>query len=166
MKSLLVVLSVFVLSVLGIHAEEYPVDTCIVSGMKLGSMGDPYAHEHEGRTVYFCCAGCVGQFEANAEEMIEKLDRTIVAHQKKTYPLDVCVVSGEPLDEWGDPVDLVHDNRLVRFCCTGCRDDFLENPEPFLAKLDDGTPPEPPAEPHDHHHHGEHDHEHHHHHHH
>ena len=44
------------------HAAEaskdaYPIDTCIVSGKKLGEMGDAVIINHKGREVRFCCAG-------------------------------------------------------------------------------------------------------------
>ena len=143
--------------------ETYPIDVCIVSGMKLGSMGEPYAHAHEGRTVHFCCAGCIDPFEANAEEMLKKLDRKIVAQQKETYPLDRCVVSGEELGSHGAIIDIVHEHRLVRLCCEGCLTDFERDPDAFLKKLDAARAGDAGAVPvvheqehHEHHH--EHDH--------
>ena len=39
-------------------AKPYPLETCVVSGDKLGSMGDPYEVEIQGQTVKLCCAGC------------------------------------------------------------------------------------------------------------
>lgn len=127
-------------------ASDYPIDVCVVSGEPLGSMGEPYEYEHDGRRILFCCGGCVGEFEAYPEKYLKKLDGAIIEAQLPDYPLEVCVVSGEPLDEWGEPLNFVHENRLVRFCCTGCRDDFLENPKPYLDKLDQGAPTEPSAE--------------------
>ena len=134
--------------------ETYPIDVCIVSGMKLGSMGEPYEHEHDGRTVYFCCAGCINQFEANAEELLKKLDREIIAKQKENYPLTTCVVSGEELGSHGAIIDIVHDNRLVRLCCEGCLSDFEKDPAEFLKMLDDeetDTIEVVPVEPEHHH---------------
>jgi len=51
-------------------------------------------------------------------------------------PLDTCVVSGEKLDEMGKPYDYVYKNRLVRFCCSGCKSRFDRDPEKYTAKLD------------------------------
>lgn len=56
-------------------AIPYPLDTCIVSGNRLGSMGDPIRRVHDGREVKFCCAPCVEEFEANPEAFLEKLPR-------------------------------------------------------------------------------------------
>ncbi len=56
------------------QGEEYPLDVCIVSGQKLGSMGDPIVITQEGREVRFCCAGCVPKFKAEPAKYLAKLD--------------------------------------------------------------------------------------------
>ncbi len=135
--------SVFVLLlvVIGVQAdtatsEDYPLDHCIVSGMKLGSMGDPYVHEHEGRTILFCCAGCVSAFEANPDEHLKKLDEAIIEKQKADYPLTTCVVMGVTLGKHGPILDVVHEDRLVRLCCQGCVSEFEKDPDRYIKKLD------------------------------
>ena len=55
-------------------AEAYPIDWCIVSGQKLGSMGEPVTYAHAGRTVKLCCQGCVGIFAADPDAYLAKLD--------------------------------------------------------------------------------------------
>ena len=57
------------------------------------------------------------------------------------YPLTTCIVSDEPLGGMGDAVTYTHKqpgkpDRVVRFCCEGCIEDFRANPEKFLKKLD------------------------------
>lgn len=57
------------------------------------------------------------------------------------YPLQTCLVSDEPLGSMGDAVVYTHKepgkpDRVVRFCCEGCIEDFRANPEKFLKKLD------------------------------
>jgi YHS domain-containing protein len=51
----------------------YTLDTCIVAGSKLGSMGDPFVMIHEGQEVKFCCEGCKPKFEADPEKYLTKL---------------------------------------------------------------------------------------------
>jgi len=58
-------------------ADDYPLDTCVVLGTKLGSMGEPVVIQHEGRTVKLCCAGCVQTFKANPAKYLAKLDEAI-----------------------------------------------------------------------------------------
>ena len=77
--------------------DTYPLDTCVVSGGKLGSMGEPVVYECEGREVRFCCAGCVKQFEKDPETYLKKLDEAVVARDLRDYPLETCVVTGKPL---------------------------------------------------------------------
>lgn len=50
------------------QAAAYPLDVCVVSGEKLGSMGDPYDYVYKNQLVRFCCGGCVKTFEADPEK--------------------------------------------------------------------------------------------------
>lgn len=56
---------------------SYPLDTCIVSDEKLGSMGNPIVYSYLGRTIKFCCEGCVKKFENNTAAYLKKLDGAI-----------------------------------------------------------------------------------------
>lgn len=63
------------------------------------------------------------------------------AEASKNYPLDVCVGSGEKLGSMGDPTEWIYraegePDRLVKFCCDGCIDTFMENPAEHVAKID------------------------------
>jgi YHS domain-containing protein len=53
--------------------ETYPLKTCVVSGKDLGSMGEPYVHEHEGHTVQLCCKHCLKKFNADPEKYLKIL---------------------------------------------------------------------------------------------
>jgi len=100
-------------------------------------MEEPIEKFYGDRQVRFCTRKCPAKFEKDLPESLEKLDDAIVAQQKPRYPLDTCVVSGKALDGPGvDAVDFVYKNRLVRFCCAACIDQFKQDPAPFLAKLD------------------------------
>jgi hypothetical protein len=61
------------------------------------------------------------------------------------YPLDTCVVGGDKLGgDMGPPVNYVfkqagQPDRLVRFCCPGCIEDFTANPAKFLKMIDDAA---------------------------
>ena len=52
----------------------YPLDSCIVSGEKLGGMGEPVVKVYDGREVRFCCSGCVKKFEADKAGYFAKID--------------------------------------------------------------------------------------------
>ncbi len=56
-------------------AKPYPLDTCVVSGDKLGAdMGDAVVYDHEGREVRFCCKGCIDDFKKDPATYLAKLD--------------------------------------------------------------------------------------------
>ena len=38
--------------------KPYPLKTCMISGEKLGGMGDAYVYEYQGREIKFCCQAC------------------------------------------------------------------------------------------------------------
>lgn len=52
----------------------YPLDTCVVSGQKLGAHGEPYVFQYKGRELRFCCKPCKKDFLKNPAEYLRKLD--------------------------------------------------------------------------------------------
>lgn len=120
-------------------SDPYPLATCPVSGKTLGAMGDAIVEEVDGREVRFCCPTCIGPFEESKEDYWKKIDAQIIAEQMAFYPLTTCPISGEEIGEHEKGVDLVYRNRLVRFCCKDCKKEFMEDPEPTLAKLDEAV---------------------------
>lgn len=117
--------------------DPWPLDTCVVSGEKLGSMGEPIVKLHEGREVRFCCKGCIGMFEKDPAKYLAKADEAIKQQQKARYPLETCIVSGEALsaDETKNVYDVVG-NRLFVYCCPACAKEVRATPEEYLEKLD------------------------------
>jgi hypothetical protein len=51
----------------------YTLDTCVVSGEELGSMGDPIVKTYDGVEVKFCCEDCVTEFEGEKDKFLAKL---------------------------------------------------------------------------------------------
>lgn len=54
-------------------AKPYPMDTCLVSGEKLGSMGTPPEIVHEGQQIKFCCKSCIPDFEKDPAKFLAKM---------------------------------------------------------------------------------------------
>ncbi|MFN0067229.1 MAG: hypothetical protein ACKVYV_06280 [Limisphaerales bacterium] len=54
-------------------AKPYPLDVCIVSDEKLGSMGDPVVKVVDGQEVKFCCKSCIPDFEKEQAKFMTKL---------------------------------------------------------------------------------------------
>ena len=58
-------------------AEQGPghaAETCPVTGLKLGSMGEPVDFVFAGELVRFCCGGCVSNFLANPAQILAELE--------------------------------------------------------------------------------------------
>lgn len=53
--------------------KPYPKETCVVTGNKLGSMGDPITLVHNGQEVKFCCQPCVRKFKKNPDKYLQAL---------------------------------------------------------------------------------------------
>jgi YHS domain-containing protein len=54
--------------------KPYTLKTCIISGDKLGEMGDPFVYEYEGRQIKFCCKGCLKDFKKDPAKYIKMID--------------------------------------------------------------------------------------------
>jgi len=57
-------------------AKRYPLETCIVSGEKLGGMGKPMAFEYKGQEVKLCCKSCKSKFDKDADALLKKIQET------------------------------------------------------------------------------------------
>lgn len=123
--------------------DPYPLETCIVSGVRLTQMGNPVVFMHNRRELRFCCDACVETFEKGPEKHLAALDKAIIRQQIDSYPLTHCVVKPEdPLEIEGAhdvSMTLVWNNRLVRLCCPGCEEKFLADPEKFIRVQNDAV---------------------------
>ena len=57
------------------------------------------------------------------------------AYGDTPYKLTTCVVTDNELGSMGDPVSIVHEGQVVKFCCEPCIKKFKANPEKYLKKL-------------------------------
>jgi YHS domain-containing protein len=118
-----------------LQLADYPLDTCIVAGSKLGDMGEPVNAVVGNRLFRLCCAGCIGAIEDDPARFVNQLDEAVVSSQLASYPLSTCIVMPEhKLD--ADSVNYVMAGRLFRLCCEGCIGKLTAVPAVWLAKLD------------------------------
>ncbi len=121
-------------AVIAAQKASYPLETCPVSGEKLGTMGEPVNHVNGTRLVRFCCPSCIKVFKKEPEKIMAKVDEGLITAQKASYPLDTCLVSGRKIEAGG--VDRLYGVRLTRFCSKECVEPFKKDPQKYLAKLD------------------------------
>lgn len=55
--------------------KPYPLDTCLVSGEKLGEMGKPLVFTHEGQEIKVCCKPCKPKFLKDPAKYLPKLTK-------------------------------------------------------------------------------------------
>ncbi|MCC6476544.1 hypothetical protein IT157_05750 [bacterium] len=127
-----------ILFVQTVFAENwpYPLTSCLSCG---GPFDDPTKVTiltHEGRELKFCCLECVAPYVKDSAAGLASLESQIVSLQKDSYPVRTCPVSGHELGGMGEPINYVHGNTLVRFCCAACIEPFEANPASYLAILD------------------------------
>lgn len=75
---------------------------------------------------------------------VTEKDAAWAAQARKTYPLAVCVSSGEKLGSMGKAPEFIYKvagqpDRLVVFCCGGCEENFMKDPAKHLAKIDEAA---------------------------
>ncbi len=57
--------------------KNYPLDTCVVAGGKLGKMGEPYSLVVAGRLIKLCCDGCASKIQKNPASYLSKIDMAL-----------------------------------------------------------------------------------------
>jgi YHS domain-containing protein len=72
--SFLVPLSVLAADKKAEKLKPYTLKTCIISGDKLGEMGDPFVYAYKGREIKFCCKGCLKDFNKEPDKYIKKIE--------------------------------------------------------------------------------------------
>jgi len=114
-------------------AKPYPLDTCVVSGEKLGGdMGEPSVFTHEGREIKLCCKSCKKDFDKDPGKFLAKVDEA--AKKVKPDKLTTCVVSGEKLGD--DAYVFITKGQEVKLCCKDCLKEFNKDSAKYLKKIE------------------------------
>jgi YHS domain-containing protein len=53
--------------------RPYPLNYCLVSGDKIGEMGDPVKTVYKGQEFKFCCKDCVKDFNKDPDKYMQEL---------------------------------------------------------------------------------------------
>lgn len=118
----------------------YPLDTCPVSGEKLGAdakavvLADMKDSTLNGTQVKFCCGKCEAAFKADPEKYVGKMNDAI-AKAAPAYPLKKCLVMGKE-DLGADAKTVVYQNRVYKLCCGKCVAKFKKDPAKFAKEYD------------------------------
>ncbi|MBL8191134.1 MAG: hypothetical protein JNK38_24160 [Acidobacteria bacterium] len=129
------------------------VETCPVTGEPITNKD--IKAQMFGRTVYFCCAGCLEDAKKNPAMYVKKTHKEQLAAIKNVKPsehghhgehqdkaasgetkflgkgdgIETCPVTGEPVNK-----NLKHevDGKTFYVCCDGCADTVKKNPSAYL----------------------------------
>jgi len=58
----------------GEKAKPYPLDTCLVCGMKLGTMSKPYVFVYQGQEIKLCDKSEKEDFDKDRDKYLNKLE--------------------------------------------------------------------------------------------
>lgn len=81
--------------------------------------------------------GALAFAQDGAKPVAAQGDDAVIAQQLPSYPLTTCPISGKPLPK--EAKNVVHEGRLVRFCCEQCPAAFEKEPAATLKKIDDAV---------------------------
>lgn len=115
---------------------SYPLETCPVSGKKLGEMGAAVDVVVGTRLVRLCCPSCKPALAKDPTAALAKVNAALIEKQSAGYALATCPVSGEKLGAMGEPMNYLYGTRLVKLCCKSCVKGVQKDPAAVLAKLD------------------------------
>jgi hypothetical protein len=101
-------------------------EICPVTGMTLGSMGEPRRAKSGERTVYLCCRSCLG--EAMAPEHWKQTQKNLAEAQ------GVCPVMKKSLPE--NAASDVVEGRAIFVCCKPCIKKVTADPAKALALVE------------------------------
>jgi len=73
--------------------KPYPLESCVVSGEKLGEMGKPFVYQYEGREIKFCCKNCLKDFKKDTAKYIKKIEEAEAKAKKSRGHGRACSVA-------------------------------------------------------------------------
>ena len=101
--------------------KPYPLDYCVVSNEKLGSMGQPVVFIFENQEIKLCCKECRKDFDADPKKFLEKINNP----SKEVKPS----AQAETPSQSGVVVQLKVDGLVCNFCATNISKTFSKLPE-------------------------------------
>lgn len=115
----------------------------LVAGLALPVIA--VAHDHAKSSAKPAVPSEASAKDGRLDKPTEK-DAAWLAKARAAYPLKTCVTSDEALGSMGEAIDLIYrqdgsPDRLVRFCCESCIDDFKKEPAKYLKPIDTAGKP-------------------------
>ena len=108
------------------NKEKSTIEEAIdsVCGMSVNIEDAKHQTEYNGKTYYFCCAGCKQAFEKSPEKYLKK------AQESENGIDPVC---GMPVKPDTAKHMSEYKGETFNFCCAGCKDKFDKQPDKYLS---------------------------------
>jgi YHS domain-containing protein len=113
------------------QTKLYPLDTCLVCGMKLGEMGKPYTFVYQGQQIELCDASEKAEFDKEPAKYLQ----TLANAKAKPYPLDTCLVCGMKFGGMAKPYAFAYHGREIKVCDKSEEVKFAKDPAKYMKKL-------------------------------
>ena len=101
--------------------KPYPLDYCVVSNEKLGSMGKPVVFIYENQEIKLCCKECRQDFDADPKKFLDKINNP----SKDVKPSTPASTTSQS----GIVVQLTVDGLVCNFCASNITKTFTKLPE-------------------------------------
>ena len=121
------------LVVVGLLAFAFP--GCATDSTQPTSSSTPAAGDGHGEHDHSIHASHAEVGQSDMEKMKAELAKLSPEDAASAEKQHVCPVSGEMLGTMGAPQKVDVNGQQVWICCDGCKDQLLEKPDEFLAKL-------------------------------
>jgi P-type Cu+ transporter len=119
-----------------------------ICGMSVDTTVAKHRTDYDGKTFYFCCAGCKAAFDAEPARYAQATSAAVVAHPKTLHGLaapraththDAKKLAKDPVcgmtvDPATSPHRAEHGGELHYFCAARCLQKFVANPNAYLQK--------------------------------
>ncbi len=69
-----------------VEVAAYPLETCVVSGEALDSMGGPVDKTYTDQEVKFCCKSCIDTFEEDSAKYLAQIDVAAKKNEDSPQP--------------------------------------------------------------------------------
>lgn len=63
--------------------KPYTLPICIITGEKLGGMGEAFVFNYQGREIKLCCKACLKEFNKDPKKYLKKIDEAEVEAKAK-----------------------------------------------------------------------------------
>lgn len=144
----LFVLAVFIMAATPLIAASQNTDAKVICPVMKNEVKDiktAPSFEYKGKTYYFCCAGCVDKFKADPEKYLKSDTPEQQSHGEHAMHMDdesngknnICPVMGGEVKDHETAPQFEYGGKTYYFCCAGCIAKFKEDPEKYIAFLDE-----------------------------